>query len=376
MWSLLLLCILESKAYNIDGAKWQLAFNIHPSDGHNFGYGSDAWDNEKDLGTVKTAFGADYKNYDVTNKVANFIAIVRHQNGVCEAARVWEFKHVGKPLRDYLDVKKSSRHMATKAHYLSNYTPNDMKNKKTDPIFAVDGGLVFNWWYGGPKGNNGVRIGNSKAYSGAGLPAEDQSHWIDNYHGLGNEFGAETKNGHGSSVWWHDLGVYKINDNCSGNNCRIQGTDHGTAFKQDGTYYGQYAIYISDKAKYFPCEGVHLRVSMFDLDIVDFHRIDRSDYKGLLTYDELVFDMADSDKDSFLSLNEYKEARRENRYRKTRSKSGVLVDFHRIDRDNDGLLNFDDLAFAMADTNQDGKLSLVEYSRARADGRFTETDKI
>jgi len=369
MWYLVLLWLLESTAGNIDGAKWKLAFNIHASDGHNFGYGSKAWDDKKDLGTYATAFSADYKNYDVTIETANFIAIVRHQNGVCEAARVWEFLEVGKTLRSYLDVHKTSRLKATKDHHTYSYISKDMKHMTKDPIFAVDGGLVFNWWYS----NNGARIGNSNAYSGNGLPAADQNHALDNYQGFGNDFGANTKNGGGSSYWWHDVGVHQ--KDCSGPHCAIQGKDHGTSFKKDGTLFGQYAIYISDNATSFPCERVKLEISMFDLDITDFNRIDRHDVKGFLTYDEVVFDMADIDKDGFLSLKEFTKAREENRYRETMSDTDVWTDFHRIDRDGDGLLNYDDLAFAMADSNNDGKLSLVEYSRARADRGLSETDK-
>jgi len=360
MWSFVLLWLLECKAGNINGAKWKLAFNIHASDGHNFGYGSEAWDDKKDLGTYKTAFTADYKSYDVTTETANFIAIVRHQSGVCEAARVWEFLEVGKTLRTYLDVEKTSRLRATKDHCTYSYMAHDMAHKKKDPIFAVDGGLVFNWWYSG----NGVRIGNSNAYSGDDLPAADQDHWLDNYHGFGNDFAAVTKNGGGSSSWWHDVGVHQ--KDCSGYNCAIQGKDHGTAWKSDGKLYGQYAIYISDSATSFPCKKVNLEISMFDLDITDFNRIDRHDIKGFLTYDEVVFDTADINKDRFLSLKEYSKAREVNRFRQTISDKDVWTDFHRIDRDGDGLLNYDDLAFAMADTNKDGKLSLLEYSRARA----------
>jgi len=369
MWSLLVLWLIECTARNIDGAKWRLAFNIHASDGHDFGYGSKAWTDKNDIGAYATAFAADYKSYDATIEPANFIAIVRHQNGACEAARVWKFTKAGKTLHSYLDVHQTSRLRATKDHHIYSYIGHGMKYKGKDPIFAVDGGLVFNWWYG----DNGARIGNSKAYSGSGLPAVDQSVYLDNYQGLGNDFGGVSKSGGGSSHWRHDVGVHQ--SDCGGNNCLIQGKDHGTALS-DRTLYGQYAIYISDRATTFPCESVNLNIYMFDLDTTDFDRIDRHDLKGFLTYDEVVFDMADGDKDGFLSLKEFTKAREENRYRETISNAGVWMDFQRIDKDGDGLLNYDDLAFAMADTSKDGKLSLVEFSRARADSGMSETNKL
>ena len=143
MWSLVLLWFLESKASHIDGAEWKLAFNIHASDGHDFGYRSEAWNDKNDLGTYATAFSEDYKNCKITIETANFIAIARHQNGVCEAARVWEFLKSGKTLRGYL---QSPRLRATKDFHTYSYLANDMENKKDDPIFSVKGGLVFNWW--------------------------------------------------------------------------------------------------------------------------------------------------------------------------------------------------------------------------------------
>jgi len=349
--------------------KWKLAFNIHGSDGHNFGYGASAWDDESDVGTHETAFTADYKNYDVTNETANFIAIARHQNGACEAVGVWEFLEVGKTLHNYLDADLTSRLRATKDNCTYSYISNTMEQKEKDPIFAVDGGLVFNWWYGS---NNGVRIGNSETWYKEGLPAVDDEHYRDDYHGLGNEFGADTPNGKGGVSYWFDVGVYQ--GQCSGGGCSIQGTDHGTSMNS-GTLYGQYAIFISDTAKAFPCEDVDLEISMFELKIDDYDRIDRG-HQGFLTYDEVVFDLADVNKDGFLSLQEYSEARIENRYGETITTSDVRTDFHRIDKDGDGLLNFDDISFDMADTNNDDKLSIVEYSRARADLSLGEGDQL
>jgi len=355
MLSLVLLASLQFTAGIIDGAKWKLAFNIHASDGHNFGYTAKAWNDENDVGTSATAFTADYKNYNVTIETANFIAIARHQNGVCEAARVWEFLENGKTLRSYL---QASRLRATKDLSTYSYIPNGMENKKMDPIFSVDGGLVFNWVHS----DNGVRIGNSKAYSGDGLPHENENK--DNYQGIGNDWNPTP------IVAWHDVGL-----NQPDGSYLVQGTDHGTSLKS-GKLYGQYAIYISNSATTFPCENVNLKISMFDLDKAAFDRIDRYDIKGFLTYNEFVFDIGDSNKDGFLSLKEYSEARDANRFRETISDADAWTDFYRIDKDGDGLLNYDDLAFAMADTNKDGKLSLVEYSQARADGNLSETDDL
>jgi len=364
---ILLLLLKVTEGYP-DNVHWKLAFNIHGSDGHNFGYGAEAWEDESDVGTDATAFSADYKNYDVTLETANFIAIVRHQNGECEAAGVWEFVTIGNTLATYLDTDLTSRLKATHNHSIYSFISETMVEKDKDPIFSVDGGLVFNWWYGY---SNGVRIGNSETYHKEGLPAEDAHHYVDDYHGLGNDFAGSFKVGHGSTGYWHDVSVRQ--NLCSGHGCTVQGSDHGSSLKS-GTLYGQYAIYISDEAKTFPCKDFSLQISVYDPEIVtDFDRIDRGD-TGFLNYDELVFDKADNDRDGLLSLLEYTEALGKNRLIETLSDAGVETDFNRIDKNEDGFLNFDEVAFDIADENKDGRISIEEYSRARADNSFSETD--
>lgn len=99
MYCAAMFSLVELVASYSGGAWWKLAYNVHPSDGHNFGYQAEEWEDNSDLGNASTAFTADYKSYSVTEETANFIAIVRHQSGVCEAVGVWEFLIVGKTLR-------------------------------------------------------------------------------------------------------------------------------------------------------------------------------------------------------------------------------------------------------------------------------------
>jgi len=345
-----------------DGVHWKLAFNIHPSDGHNFGYGADAWDDDKDVGTDEKAFKADYKSHDVTIEIANFVAIVRHQNGACEAARVWKFLEPGNTLRDYLDIKKTSRLVATSPNYIYSYISPSMEAKNKDPLFAVDdGALTFNWWYS----NNGARIANSKTYYAGGLPAANMND--DSYHGLGGEFGANTQHGGSSTTSWYDVGVYQ--GECSGNSCAIQGTDHGTSFT-DGKMYGQYAIYTSDEADTFPCKGKDLETSILDPELVElaenFERADKSS-NGFVDFEEMIFEVADLDGDGALSSSEYSKARSFHRFDgKTSSDKDMVIDFSRIDKNGNLLLTIDEIAFDIADTNKDSELSLEEFARARS----------
>jgi len=352
-----------------DGYDWKLALNIHASDGHNFGYGADAWDHKIDVGTKANAFTADYKNYLVTLETANSIAIVRHQNGTCEAARVWEFLADGKTLYDYLDLDQTKRLVATKGNWTSSDISSTMVDKHKDPIFAVDGALVFNWVSAG----DGTRIGNSKAYcSGNDLPAENVN--SNSYMGLGNEQGARTDLGQGSAAWWFDLGIQACKIDRT---YRVQGSDHGTRFV-DGTFYGQYAVYVSDAAKTFPCRGMTLQTSMNDKISTDdwtsdFYRIAKhSNHK--LNFQEFEFDKADYDKDGVLTLLEYSEARKDRRFDGT-AHLNINADFDRIDKNGDNVLNYDEIEFDLSDTNRDGSLSLEEYYAARAENKIVETNQ-
>jgi len=380
-----------------DSLNWKLAFNIHPADGHNMGYGADAWDNDEDVGADGKAFEADYKSYDVTIEIANFVAIARHQNGICEAARVWKFLESGNTLLDYVDTQKSSRSEATSEENTYSYISTSMENKDKDPIFGVDdGALIFNWWHG----DNGVRIGNSKTHHTGLLPAENDGG--DSWHGLGGEFHADTRNGASSTGWWYDAGTIS-EDDCSGDWCSIQGTDHGTGLS-DGTMFGQYAIYVSDVAEDFPCEGQDLEISMYDEALVqDFERADKSDNgfvdfeeimfeivdldeDGSLSpveyaearshnrfedttsigFEEIIFEIADLDGDGILSPLEYSEARSHSRFEDTASETDIVNDFIRIDKDDDVLLTIDEIAFDVADIDKDSELSLEEFAKARS----------
>ena len=87
----------------------------------------------------------------------------------------------------------------------------------------------------------------------------------DDFRGLGNAFEALEhsedgyyiipKNGEG----WHDVG--KIGPKCFGSSCKPIGTDHGPSLT-DGECWGSYAIYVSEDAISFQCQGRTLEASM------------------------------------------------------------------------------------------------------------------
>jgi len=51
----------------------------------------------------------------------------------------------------------------------------------------------------------------------------------------------------------------------------------------------------------------------------------------------------------------------------------VAADFNRIDKDGDGQLNYNEVAFDIADANKDSQLSFGEYASARAGGNLGNT---
>jgi len=281
-WGTAYLLLLIKSTAIVGASHWKLAFNIHGSDGHNFGYHQAAWEDKTNVGKDRYAFRADYKNYDVTLEDANFIAIVRHKNGECEAARVWESVTFGRSLQSYLDRSKSSGLKATFNNYKYSYISPGMSEVENDPFFSTDGGLVFNLRYS----DNGVRIGNR------GWPKTLTN---DNFQGLGNTFHISKKE------VWHDVG-----DKCN-QGCRTQGTDRGVDDNPKGSrLYAQYAVFISDVAETFPCTKQKLKTV---IQVPNFNQIDRNN-DGFVNFVELAFHLADTNSDNLLSFQEYEAALR------------------------------------------------------------------
>jgi len=299
-----MLMLIKFTPVVIAAIEWKLAFNIHASDGHSFDYNEHAWEDDTDVGKDLNAFRADYKKYDVTLETVNFIALVRHQDGICEAARVWEFLTYGKTLQNYLDRKNSMRVLPTFNNYTYSYISKNMLSVNWDPIFSADGGLAFNWEYR----DNGVRISNTGTYRPGGMPGKT-SGADDELKGLGNTFQITTKS------YWFDVGVN--HGDCTQCRLTVQGTDHGPHLK-DGTLHGQYAIFISDAAETFPCKDQQLQIEMsvptqeptYDPTTrtqLEFDLIDRN-YDGFINYAEFAFHIADVNSDDLLSFEEYEAA--------------------------------------------------------------------
>lgn len=222
---------------------WKLAMNIHPSDGHNFGWAAE-WDEGTNVGTEANAFSKDYLDSAVWRTKVGSIAIVRHQDSACEAVKVWKLKQSSKSLLQYFDLGQTKRQIITEGGPHHKHIRAGMDGQAKDVIFGVDGDIAVNWHYS----NNGARI----VLTGTHLSKVNVND--DDTHGLGNEFGANTLSGRGSRNWWHDVSV--IQGNCHGGNCAVQGSDRGTSLK-NGRMYGQYAIFVTEETdtESFPCSA-------------------------------------------------------------------------------------------------------------------------
>ncbi|CAE7225560.1 unnamed protein product [Symbiodinium pilosum] len=235
---------------------WKLALNVNPSDGNNFGYGG-PWATDALVGSADEALSKDFKDNVVMKTKAKYLAIARHVDKKCEAVRVWELANPDTTLlQRFQDA--AGRNTASTGGPVFEYMKPGMSGSATDPIFATKGKLMTNWWYS----NNGARIAleDGSHYKGLLPQVSPENRNDDDVHGLGNEFGANTKGGQGSPSWWHDA-AQKMTGDCHGGNCKMIGKDHGTSLS-DGDYYGNYAVYLTSDDKAFPCEGATLDVTM------------------------------------------------------------------------------------------------------------------
>merc|ERR1719379_831262 len=231
-----------------DLMSWQLAINLNPCDGHDFGYYSGWWDGDESLGSDETAFTNDYVDSETMRVPVSYITIARHDGERCEMSKTWKLQDGSRSLHDYF-ADPNGRIYATgdgsvDDTHISADMPDSFAGETTDPIFGADGGLVLNWVYS----NNGARIAVPGGYKiPYTLPGADENN--DDLHGLGNEFGAKAYPG--SSKWRHDAAM--LSADCHGGSCPMVGTDHGTSLS-DGECLGSYAIFVSQSPTEFVCQ--------------------------------------------------------------------------------------------------------------------------
>ena len=174
--------------------------NIHPSDGNNLGWGpvngTGGWPTSgSSLGTPGSAFGADFVDSDVWASASNFVAVVRHSNGVCSAVKVWKLSSQTTSMFDYF--RDGSPHQNEAVSYGGPVYSVTANTTTDEPIFgeaASDGELVFNWRN---EGQGAARITVS---SGLGLG---------NMANVTGNSSSETEQW-GPSHGWHDAASHTL----------------------------------------------------------------------------------------------------------------------------------------------------------------------
>jgi len=248
---------LEGKKDDKKGGIWHLGMNINPSDGHIFGY-TVGWATGNQIGSDEEALTKDYLSNGVWDEPANYIAIVRHQQGVADAVKVFKFKHWDTSLYTRFSKKNMNpgRQIVSEGGPIQESIAVNATNMEDDPVFSVGGDLAFNWAFG----DNGVRI----VLTGGHLSGANEND--DNTHGLGNNFYCNpiTNTRYGNTRNHDASMIQDCNwlERCRDSQVKVQGTDHGDKYR-DGPVYGNYAIYVSRDAATFPLPG-----SKLDLQIV------------------------------------------------------------------------------------------------------------
>ena len=259
--SLLMSSLVYHQVVSSMSPSWQLAININPCDGHDFGYYSGWWDSHDSIGSlglVGTAFTEDFVDDDTMQMPVSYITIARHQDGLCEMSKTWMLKNNSQlqSLHDYFSNSDGRIYATGDGSIHDTHIHADMPatGEDTDPIFGADGGLVMNWVYS----NNGARVAVPGGYKVPyTLPGAGENN--DDLHGLGNEFGANAYPG--SSDWRHDVAM--LSADCHGGSCPMVGTDHGSSLN-DGPCWGSYAVFVSQSATEFECQEQTLEGNLYN----------------------------------------------------------------------------------------------------------------
>ena len=96
----------------IEKKSWYLAMNLNPADGHVMGYAT-GWTEDIFIGTYADALKKDYLNRMIWRHPVNYIALVRHQDGVVDAVKVFRFKEKNRSLLSRFQEMNPGRVVAT-----------------------------------------------------------------------------------------------------------------------------------------------------------------------------------------------------------------------------------------------------------------------
>ena len=239
---------IQSNRRNVSGCDliWHLGMNLNPADGHYMDYLT-GWHSGGAIGREDKALAMDFLDRQVWKEPVDYLAIVRHQHGVVDAVKVFQFKHWGLSMLERFKDMNPGRVIASEGGPIQVSVDTNAPNLEDDPIFSVDGDLALNWW-----GNYRA----SRIMLTGGFTKGD----LLTYHGLGNHMNC---NCHSGSARDNNYRFEVSNkQKCPFSSCSkpvIQGTDFGsTSYFQTGPVYGNYALYVSLRADSFPEPGTEL----------------------------------------------------------------------------------------------------------------------
>merc|ERR1712087_1104318 len=133
-----------------DLMSWQLAINVNPCDGHDFGYYSGWWDGDESLGSGETAFTNDYVDSETMRVPVSYITIARHDGERCEMSKTWKLQDDSRSLHDYF-ADPDGRIYATgdgsvhDTHISSDMPLGSFAGETTDPIFGAESADAALW---------------------------------------------------------------------------------------------------------------------------------------------------------------------------------------------------------------------------------------
>jgi len=142
--------------------------------------------------------------------------------------------------------------------------------------------------------------------------------------------------------------------------------DHSVSKPLKDVLYGEDSHVFDFGGKYHNGASVYIRRKKWKILSLqsDFHRRDK-DQDKCLNFDEISFDVADTNKDGELTSSEYNSAIADGLLWDTLSGEDQITEFDRIDSDQDGMLTYDEISFRITDTNKDGIISVEELSLGR-----------
>ena len=221
------------------------------------------WDKNVSIGTPTSAFIADFIDSKVRLMPARYIAIVRHSVGKGNAVKVWKLKD---PTKNLLELFQTSENTATTDEVYSHKTT----SFANDPIFSVNGNLIFNWRIS----DNGIRLTTSETQS---LKFHNEIGDIDydNCGGIGVQVGDVPRCGSlYTATYGYEVGLINPNLGFPGV-LKVLGSNHGT-----GSNYVEfesvdcdfnYAVFISStfSYKHFPLDKP-LTTTIYNQGLYDY----------------------------------------------------------------------------------------------------------